>query len=151
MPSEDFSIDPSTLDLAGLSSDTVSINGIRFIGTYGRKKLNEQEGFYIDIIDTTPDCTPLLGEGQGERLFVGALRAWLQVNWDDPIDHGGAKSPEEKKLIVLKDNPDGIEDNEESRLKNEGFNAAVFDLSGRSLPGRPRSGLYIEGNRKTVR
>lgn len=151
VPSEDFSIDPSDLDLEGLSNDTVSVDGISFIGTYGREELNEQEGFYIDIIDTTPDCTPLLGEGQWERLFIGALRAWLQVNWDDPIDHGGANSPEEKKLIVLKDNPDGIEDNEESRLKNEGFNAAVFDLSGRSLPGRPRSGLYIEGNRKTVR
>jgi len=154
VPGDDFSINPSALDLAGVGNDTVSIEGISFIGTYSRKELNEQEGFYIDIIDTTPDCTPLLGEGQGERLFIGALRAWLQVNWDDPIDHGGAKSPEEKKQIVLKDNPDGI-----SHLVNcKWSNGKCFDLSGRRIinrkslhiKGAGASGIYIEDGKKKV-
>ena len=157
VPSEDFSIDPGALDLEGLQADTVSIGGISFIGSYVRKALPQRgsgegaDSFYIDIIDTTPDCSLSPSGETGQKAVIGALRAYLSVRWDDPIDYGGTRGPQEKKLIVLKDNPDGIEDNEESRLKNKGFNAAVFDLSGRSLPGRPRSGLYIEGNRKTVR
>ena len=160
VPSEDFSIDPSALDLEGLSNDTVSIDGISFIGTYSREELPDYTGgsFYIDIIDTTPDCTPIPVEGQEVRLFVGALRAWLQVTWDDPIDHGGAKSPEEKKQIVLKDNGTGIEGNEELRMKNEELNA-VYDLSGRridsslfTLRSSLKKGIYIEdGRKKAVR
>ena len=158
VPSEDFSIDPSALDLEGLSNDTVSIDGISFIGTYIGEVLPSLGGegggsiYYYDFIDTTPDCRAL------DKPVVGALRAWLQVNWDDPIDHGGAKSPEEKKQIVLKDNPDGIEDNEELRLKNEELNA-VYDLSGRridsslfTLRSSLKKGIYIEdGRKKAVR
>lgn len=152
VPSEDFSIDPSTLDLEGLSNDTVSIEGISFIGSYNRVELDEQKGFYIDIIDTTPDCGFMAETGKG--AVVGALRAWLQVNWDDPIDHGGAKSPEEKKLIVLKDNPDGISQLVNCKLSN----GKCYDLSGRriinrkSLPikGAGASGIYIEDGKKKV-
>ena len=45
VPSEDFSIDPGTLDLAGLSPDTVSIAGIDFIGSYSREEPVCQEGW----------------------------------------------------------------------------------------------------------
>ena len=119
VPSEDFSIDPSALDLEGLSNDTVSVEGVSFIGTYIGEVLPSLGGdgggsiYYYDIIDTTPDCRVL------DKPVVGALRAWLQVTWDDPIDHGGAKVPGEKKQIVLKDNGTGIEGNEELRMKNE--------------------------------
>ena len=85
VPSEDFSIETSTLDLAGLSPDTVSIKGIDFIGTYTGKVLpslgGDGGGSYYDIIDTTPDC---LAE-EGKAYTIGALRAYLTVNWDDPI------------------------------------------------------------------
>ncbi|MBO4549426.1 MAG: hypothetical protein J5733_01735, partial [Bacteroidaceae bacterium] len=163
VPGEDFCIDPSTLDLEGLSIDTVSIDGIHFIGVYERKELPALTGgdgggsFYVDIIDTTPDCGFLLSEETGREAFhIGALRAFLQVTWDDPIDHGGSKVPEEKMQIVLKDNPDGIEGNEELRMKSEEFNA-VYDLSGRRidsslfpLRSSPQKRIYIEDGKKKV-
>ena len=81
VPNEDFSIDLSMLDLTGLSQDTVSIQGIDFIGSYTSEELDDQEGFYIDIIDTTPDCSlsPSVETEKGAFL-IGALRAYLQVN-----------------------------------------------------------------------
>ncbi|MBR1499387.1 MAG: hypothetical protein IJ615_07165, partial [Bacteroidaceae bacterium] len=77
VPSEDFSIDPAELELAGLTGDTVSVDGVRFIGTYMSEVLPSFGGdggssFYYDIIDQTSDCSPLPGEGQGVRLLVGA-------------------------------------------------------------------------------
>jgi len=71
VPGEDFSIDLGTLDLKGLSRDTVSIDGVSFIGTYQKEEIESKEGFYIDIIDATPDC--ILSDNM---LKVGALRTW---------------------------------------------------------------------------
>ena len=157
VPSEDFSIDISSLDLEGLQADTVTVGGVSFIGSYVRKTLPQRgsgegaESFYIDIIDTTPDCTPLPGEGQGERLFIGALRAYLTVNWDDPYNHHGSKSPEDKLDIVLKDDGTGSLTPTPSPGRGE-----IYDLSGRkwsmingqfSMP----KGIYIQNNRKLVK
>ena len=152
VPSEDFSIETSTLDLAGLSPDTVSIKGIDFIGTYTGKVLPSLGGegggsFYYDIIDTTPDCTPLPGEGQGERLFIGALRAYLMVNWDDPINHDGSKGPGDKLEIVLKDYGTSI-GLTPTLSKGEGV---IYDLQGRRLSGKPARGIYIEDGKKKVK
>ena len=87
-PNQDFTIDLSTLDLAGLSQDTVSIEGISFIGSYTSEELENKQGWYVDIIDTTPDCSLLpLWELGKETFLIGALRAYLQVSktWEQPL------------------------------------------------------------------
>ena len=159
VPGEDFSIDTSALDLEGLSSDTVSIDGISFIGSYVGKELPDPAGesFYIDIIDTTPDCGFSFSGETGEGAFrIGALRAWLQVTWNDPYNQGGTRVPGEKMQIVLKDNGTGIEgiDNRQQTTDNRD---AVYDLSGRKIVNRKSSnrklqnGIYIEGGRVLIR
>ena len=149
VPGEDFSIDTSTLDLAGLSPDTISIAGISFIGSYSSKELNEQEGRYIDIIDSTPDCQA----EEGKALLIGALRAYLTVNWDDPYHPGGTKGPGEKMEIVLKDNGTGLNSLTPTLSKGEGdeiANGKWYDLSGRRLSSKPARGIYIEDGKKVV-
>ena len=146
VPSEDFSIDPSALDMAGLSNDTVSIEGLSFIGTYSREELNEQDGFYIHIIDTTPDCSFSPSGETGKGAVIGALRAYLLVHWDDPYNQGGTKVPPSEKLrIVLKDNPDGIE----QMVNRKSSNSKCYDLQGRKL-ANPRKGIYIKDREKIV-
>ena len=153
MPSEDFSIDLGTLDLEDLSQDAVSVDGISFIGSYHRKEFEHEEGYYIDIIDRTPDC---LDEwAKPGKAIVGALRAYL--TWDDPIDHGGAKNPDDEMEIKLIDYETGLEEmkNEELKMTNED---AVFDLSGRQINPQSsffnlqlRNGIYIKMGRKMAK
>ncbi len=151
VPSEDFSINLGTLDLEGLSSDTVSIKGISFIGSYISKVLpafTEEDGggfFYIDIIDSTPDC--LIAGLYTEKSVVGALRAYLQVSWDDPYNPGGSKGPMDKMEIVLKDDPNAIGQVVNDKLSN----GKCFDLSGRQLSRKPAHGIYIEAGKKIVK
>ena len=147
VPSEDFSIDPSALDLAGLSNDTVSIEGISFIGSYAGETLNEPEGFYIGIIDTTPDCGFSTTGETGKKAYIGALRAYLQVSWDEPYNHGGSKGPMDKMEIVLKDNPNAIGQVANDKLSN----GKCFDLSGRQLSRKPAHGIYIKDGKKIIR
>jgi len=159
VPSEDFSIDPSTLDLAGLSNDTVSVGGISFIGSYTSNELNEPEGFYLDIIDTTPDCGFSPSEGTGKKAYVGALRAYLQVSWDEPYNHGGSKAPGEKLEIKLKDYGTGITEPSRPTPDPSLYGGEVYDLQGRKigsgksfpLKGVRGSGIYIEGGKKKVK
>ncbi len=172
VPSEDFSIDISSLDLEGLQADTVTVGGVSFIGSYVRKELPALTGgdgggsLYYDIIDTTPDCGFLSTAETGKEAFrIGALRAYLTVNWDDPYNHHGSKSPEDKLDIVLKDDGTGIEQIQSSKFKiqNDGeevngkwSNGKCYDLSGRkwsminghcSMP----KGIYIQNSRKLVK
>ena len=158
VPSEDFSIDISSLDLESLQADTVTVGGVSFIGSYVRKTLPQRgsgegaESFYIDIIDTTPDCGFLSTAETGKEAFrIGALRAYLTVNWDDPYNHHGSKSPEDKLDIVLKDDGTGSLTPTPSPGRGE-----IYDLSGRkwsmingqcSMP----KGIYIQNNRKLVK
>ena len=132
VPKEDFSIDLSTLDLDGLFRDTVSVKGASFIGSYGHEELSCQEGFYIDIIDATPDCQA--DDSNQRKAIVGALRACLIVNWDDPYNPGGSKGITEKRELVLKDNPNGTESihNSQFIIHNDD---AIYDLSGRKVIG----------------
>ncbi len=102
VPKEDFGIDVSTMELDGLSRDSISVGGISFIGTYCREEMNCQEGFYIDIIDSTPDC--LIDNVTQRQAIIGALRACLIVCWDDPYTQGPTKSITEKMEIILEDN-----------------------------------------------
>ena len=151
VPSEDFSIDPSTLDLAGLSPDTVSIAGIHFIGSYSREEPVCQEGWYIDIIDTTPDCKA----EEGKAYTIGALRAYLTVNWDDPINHSGSKGPGDKLEIVLKDNgtsltPPLSKGEGDEIVNGKWSNGKWFDLQGRELSGKPAKGVYINDGKKFI-
>jgi len=172
VPSEDFTIDPGTLDLAGLKPDTVSVGSISFIGTYVRTELpaltggdgewrpfppslgGDGGGFYR-IIDTTPDCSPLPAEGQGERLaFVGTLRAYL--TWDDPYGPGATKGPEEEMKIVLHDRGTGSLSPAPSPEGEGRKDAAIYDLSGKMvngkwLNGKSPKGIYIKDRKKWVK
>ena len=158
VPKEDFTIDLSTLDLAGLSQDTVTIKGISFIGSYTSEELESKEGWYVDIIDTTPDCS-LSPSGETEKgaFRIGALRAYL--SWEDPYSQGPTKGEPQKKEIVLHDNPNGI--SEELRVKSEESANAIYDLSGRKVNAQPNSqfsifnsqlkkGLYIVNGKRVV-
>ena len=160
MPSEDFSIDPAELELSGLTGDTVSVDGVRFIGTYMREVLPSLGGdggssFYYDIIDQTPDCSPLPGEGQGVRLLVGALRAYLLVDWkaagwNDPYTQGGTKTPWEKMPIVLRDNATSIAGCPQM-VNGKSSNGKCYDLQGRRISEKPARGIYIESGKVKAR
>ena len=147
VPNEDFSIDLSMLDLTGLSQDTVSIQGIDFIGSYTSEELDDQEGFYIDIIDTTPDCSlsPSVETEKGAFL-IGALRAYLIVSWEDPYHPGGTRGRGQKMEIVLHDDDTGI-----SPKFSSAGEGAIYDLSGRKVFGSQLpKGIYIQGGRKKI-
>ena len=146
VPSEDFSIDINDMDLKGLQADTVSVEGVSFIGTFHSKEIECPEGFYIDLIDKTPLCTPLPGEGQEMRLFVGALRAYLLLPWEDPFHPGGTKGPADEMEIVLRDNPNSLQ-----MVNDKSSNGKYFDLQGRRLSGKPAQGVYIEDGQKKLR
>ena len=146
VPSEDFSIELGAQEVEGLTGDTVSVEGVSFIGTYHREEINPKEGFSVRIIDTTPDCSHLSGEEQGVSLYVGALRAYLLVHWDDPYNPGGTKAPTDKMEIVLRDTPNSLQ-----MVNDKSSNGKCFDLQGRRLSGRPAQGLYIEKGQKKLR
>ncbi|MCR5851413.1 MAG: leucine-rich repeat domain-containing protein [Bacteroidaceae bacterium] len=156
VPAEDFSIDPNALNLEGLHSDTVSIEGVSFIGSYVREELpaltgeDGVESSYIDFIDTTPDCGPSISAETGkESLLIGTLRAYLIVKWDDPIDHGSPSVPPfGKKEIVLKDFKTEINSLTPDPSPRRG---EVFDLQGRRIDNSklPR-GIYIKDGKKVV-
>ena len=155
IPNEDFSIDPSTMDLEGLSHDAVSIEGISFIGSYSHEEFSYQEGFYIDIIDTTPDCLDdWFGSG---KAIVGPLRAYLQVNWDDPYTQGGTKDPQKVMEIVLHNHGTGINEIQDSKLKIQN-ESVIFDLQGRRIDNskfniqnsKLSKGVYIFNGKKRM-
>ncbi len=147
VPSEDFSIELSTLELAGLRSDTVSIEGISFIGTYQKEVIEEPDGFYIDIIDTTPDCSLV-----NDKQMIGALRAYLLVTWDDPYNHGGTKVPAEEMQIVLHDHGTGIETLSNSPSKGENiYNLNGIIVNSKSPNRKLPRGIYIKDGRKQLR
>ena len=154
VPNEDFSIDMSTLDVAGLSPDTVTVGGISFIGSYVRTELPALTGgdgggsssSYYDIIDQTPDC--LIAQISTEMSVVGALRAYLVVTWDDPIHQGPTKGEPDKLEIVLHDDGSYIRaiDNGKWIMDN-----SVYNLSGQRVAnGQLKPGLYIVGKKKRL-
>ncbi|MBR6169159.1 MAG: leucine-rich repeat protein [Bacteroidaceae bacterium] len=145
VPNEDFSIDLDKLELESLLSDTVSVKGAMFIGSYSSAEMNCQEGFYIDIIDATPD-SQIIGTDQ-RKAAVGALRAYLVAPWDDPYAQGGSRGVTVKREIVLKDNPNGIESLIPNPSLREG---SIYDLQGRRLSGKPSRGIYIKDHRKVA-
>ena len=140
VPNEDFSINLSTLDLAGCYRDTVSVDGISFIGSYVSETFDYPDGFYIDFIDITHDCR------FEESCVIGALRAYLLVRWDDPYNQGGTRVPPlNKRGIVLRDYETGIT----SPLRETG-EATLYDLQGRMLPSKPAQGIYIKSRQKVM-
>ena len=151
VPNEDFSIDLSTLNLEGLTSDTVSVKGAYFIGSYSRGELSCPDACYIDILDATPDCR-IASEGM-EKPVIGALRAYLVVNWDDPYNQGGTKGVMEKKEILLQGDTNTINDilQEGASFRDgETERSNLFDLQGRRLSAKPERGVYIKDGRKKV-
>ncbi len=152
VPNEDFSIEVSAMELDGLRSDTASVEGISFIGTYRKEEVESQEGFYIELIDTTPDCSfSASGEAGREVYTIGTLRAYLLVHWDDPYHPGGTKAPAEKMEIVLHDNGTGIESIQNSKFKVQNEDAAIYDFSGRRLSKLQRGVNIIEGRKLMVK
>ena len=154
VPKEDFSIDLNALDLDGLLRDTVSVKGASFIGSYCHEELSCQDGFYIDIIDATPDCQA--DDSNQRKAIVGALRACLIVSWDDPYNPGGSKGITVKREIVLKDNPNGIESLIPDPSPRE--KGTIYDLSGRKVNSQfsilnsqlKQKGLYIKDGKKII-
>jgi len=147
VPTEDFSVEVKEREMEELASESVSIDGISFVGTFQSTEIGSPEEGYIDIIDSTPDC--LIAKLSTELSVVGALRAYLIVKWDDPINHGGPKVPSMEKMgIALINNPDGIKTLSNSPLKGED----IYDLSGRKIVNckLPR-GIYIQNGRKFVK
>ena len=102
-----------------------------------------------DIIDSTSDC--LNAEFSTERSVIGALHAYLQVNWDDPFSQDGTRAPREKMEVVLLDEGDGIDEiqNSEFNIQDE-EGSAIYDLSGRKLSGKPTNGIYIVDGKKVA-
>ena len=153
VPNEDFSIDLDKLELESLLSDTVSVKGAMFIGSYSSAERDCQEGFYIDIIDATPDCQ-IIGTDQ-RKAAVGALRAYLVAPWDDPYAQGGSRGVTEKREIVLLDNPNGIES---LTPVAPGERGTIYDLSGRKVNSQfsilnsqlKQKGLYIVNGKKIM-
>ena len=131
VPNQDFTIDLNKLELESLLSDTVSVKGAMFIGSYNSAERDCQEGFYIDIIDSTPDCQ-IIGTDQ-RKAAIGALRAYLVAPWDDPYTQGPTKGIKNKREIVLQDDPNGIYEMKSERVKSEKYNDAIYDLSGRKV------------------
>ena len=154
MPKEDFCIDLNTLDLDGLLRDTISVKGASFIGSYCHEELSCQDGFYIDIIDATPDCQA--DDSNQRKAAVGALRAYLVAPWDDPYAQGGSRGVTVKREIVLKDNPNGIESLIPNPSPSE--KGTIYDLSGRKVnsqfsilnPQLKQKGLYIKDGKKII-
>ena len=147
VPSEDFSIELSAQELEGLTGDTVSVDGISFIGTYHREEIDPKEGFYIEIIDKTPDCSL-----SNDKQMIGALRAYLLVTWNDPYNHGGTKVPTDRMEIVLHNNTTGIKPLSNSPLKEEN----IYDLNGINVNSKSSNrklphGIYIKDGRKELR
>ncbi|MBO4550079.1 MAG: hypothetical protein J5733_05055 [Bacteroidaceae bacterium] len=145
VPNEDFSIDLSTLDLAGCYQDTVSIEGISFIGSFVNMELPALTGgegggsFHIEIIDTTPDC----GFTEETKAFIGALRAYL--TWNDPIDHGGARGLDDKMEIVLRDYGTKLA----SPLGETEEGGVIYNLFGQRL-NEKQKGINIVGGKKVL-
>ena len=154
VPKEDFSIVVSALDLDGLLRDTVSVKGASFIGSYSHEELSCQDGFYIDIIDATPDCQA--DDSNQRKAIVGALRACLIVSWDDPYNPGGSKGITGKRELVLNDNPNGIESLIPDPSPRE--KGTIYDLSGRKVNSQfsilnsqlKQKGLYIKDGKKII-
>ena len=155
VPGEDFSIDPAELELTGLTGDTVSVEGVSFIGTYVSEVLPSLGGdgggsFYYDIIDQTSDCSFSLSGETGKGAVVGALRAYLLVDWktagwNDPYTQGGTKAPWQKMPIVLRDTPNSLTPHPSPRRGD------VYDLQGRRISEKPSRGIYIEGGKVKAR
>ena len=151
VPKEDFTIDLNKLDLESLLSDTVSVKGAMFIGSYNSAEMNCQEGFYIDILDATPDCQII--DADQRKAAIGALRAYLVAPWDDPYAQGGSRGVTVKREIVLQDNGTSLTPN--PNIVREG---SIYDLSGRKVNSQfsifnsqfRKKGVYIQNGVKRV-
>ena len=153
VPFEDFCIDPGQLELEGMKPDTVSVDGISFIGTFRREEIDSKDGLHVEIIDATSDCSALPAEGQGVKIHVGTLRAYL--TWHDPYNPGGSKGPQEEMKIVLHDHGTGSLSPAPSPEGEGRKNAAIYDLSGKKvngkwLNGKHPKGIYIKDRKKWV-
>jgi hypothetical protein len=155
LPNEDFSIELNKA-LDGLQSDTVSISDVLFIGSYSSEEVSCHDGFYVDIIDITPDCK--VSESNPKQRIIGALHAYLIVSWNDPYSQGPTRGVTTKRAIVLEDNPDGIAEMKYDREKSEKYTNDIYDLSGRklfngqsSMVNGLKKGIYIQNGKKRAK
>ena len=139
VPSRNYCFDASTLDLEGCSRDTVSVDGVKFVGSFVHSELGYSN---TKIIDITPDC-PSFGEMGGPA--VGPLRAYIVAKWD-AFEYDARFAN-----IVLKDKGTGIEaiKDEQITIKNDN---TIYDLSGRKIVnGQLQRGIfYIENGQKKI-
>ena len=155
VPKEDFTIDLNRLDLDSLLTDTVSVKGAYFIGSYRNDEMACPEGFYIDIIDVTSDCQII--DVDQRKATVGTLRTYLVVPWEDPYSQVASRGIADKREIVLQDNPNGIAEVKNEGVKSEKYDNAIYDLQGRkidsslfTLHSSLKRGLYIVNGKKVA-
>ena len=155
VPNQDFSIDLNRLDLDSLLTDTVSVKGAYFIGSYRNDEMACPEGFYIDIIDVTSDCQII--DVDQRKATVGTLRTYLVVPWEDPYSQVASRGIADKREIVLQDNPNGIAEVKSEGVKSEKYDNAIYDLQGRkidsslfTLHSSLKRGLYIVNGKKVA-
>jgi len=130
IPNEDFSIDVSTLDLTGIRRDSTNIKGVSFIGTYEKDVFGYKDSFYYYTIDITPDCFNEVDR----RIYIGALRAFLEVDWRKNNQNGSEKMP-----IVLRDkNASSLKLIEYTTNKPN----KIYNLQGQKL-SLPQKGINI--------
>ena len=136
VPKEDFSIDLSNLDVKELLCDTAKIDGVHFVGTYVERNLGCRDAYRYYLIDTTPDC---YREEDRAFLVVGAMRAFLEISYD--------KCYKWKQMeVVFHDISTPVDEVSDCSLNG----GQMYDLFGRQIPGKAKSGIYIKDGRKVV-
>ena len=141
IPNEDFNIDLSSLDLTGIWRDSTNIKGVSFIGTYEKMVVGYKDSFYYYTIDTTTDC---YNDVIGYNVFVGALRAFVQIDWRVHNNHNNW----EKMPIVLRDNDAStlkLIDYVPDRLNN------IYNLNGQRINSLQKGINIINGNKIMVK
>ena len=97
-------------------------------GTYPGKKLAAGEGYYLKTTGTN------------------IYRATAAVSL--PPFSCYMPSAEKKTYFKFEEEPDGINETAQSRQQDECTPSAIFDLSGRSVNGPLKQGVYIVGGKK---
>ncbi|MBR6031458.1 MAG: hypothetical protein IKP36_05785 [Bacteroidaceae bacterium] len=99
-------------------------------GTYPGKKLAAGEGYYMK---TT-----------GTNIYRATATITL------PPFSCYMPSAEKRTYFKLEEDPDGLNEMAKSRQQDECTPSAIFDLSGRSVGGQLKQGVYIVGGKKVL-
>ena len=140
VPVEDFVVEMSAQELCSLRRDTASIDGISFVGSYTSTEVGYLDNYYYIVIDDTSDC---YNDKSAYMLYVGALRAFLEVFW-----HKNNHRYYEEMTIELRDNLSRLQN---LCIKSSDVISSFFNLQGRRLSSQPQhGGVYIQNGKKIL-